>query len=233
MSEIALSLVLLIGAGLLMKSFLRLQSGEFGFDTHDILSLRVQLPNYKYPEADQRRSFFDQLDKRLNALPQVESAGAVMFLPLSGWQAGTGFNIEGHPAPAPGEEPQADYQVATTNYFQTLGIRLISGRYFTEQDRENTPRVAIIDEALANRYWSGEVPVGKYLTFDGAGGQVRCEIVGVVAHVKSLGLEERSNPTLYLPFLQAPESINVFRDQIKRGYGEPDRSGPKRSICSR
>jgi predicted permease len=216
-SEIALSLVLLIGAGLLMTSFLRLQRGELGFDTDNILSMRVMLPNYKYPEPAQRRSFFEQLDQRLKSLPQVESAGAVRFLPLSGWQAGTAFNIEGRPAAAPGEEPEADYQVATTDYFRTMGIRLIRGRYFTDQDNEKLPPVLLIDEALANRYWPGEDPLDKHLIFDEEDGQVRRRVVGVVGHVKHLGLEEKSNPTLYLPLMQASTTVMCFTIKSKAG----------------
>ena len=216
-TEIALSLVLLIGAGLLMKSFLRLQNGELGFDTENILSLRVQLPAYKYPEPAQRRSFFSQLDERLKSLPQVESAGAVMYLPLSGWQAGTPFNIEGRPPAAPGEEPEADFQVATTDYFRTMGIGLIGGRYFSDQDRENAPQVAIIDKALGDRHWPGEDPVGRHLILGEGDGQVKRQIVGVVEHVKHLGLEEQSNPTIYLPLMQSSTSVMCFTIKSRGG----------------
>jgi putative ABC transport system permease protein len=143
-----------------------------------------------------------------------------MYLPLSGWQSlPMAFNIEGRPPAAPGEEPQPDYQVATTDYFRTMGIRLIRGRYFTDQDREKAPAVVIIDEALANRYWPGEDPVGRQLIFNDGAGQVRREIVGVVGHVRHLGLEQKSEPTLYLPFLQAPTEVMCFTVKCK---GDPE-----------
>jgi predicted permease len=214
-SEIALSLVLLVGAGLLMKSFLRLQGSGLGFDTGNILSLRVRLANYKYPEVAQRRSFFEQLDQRLKSLPQVESAGAVMYIPLSGWQASTTFNIDGRAPAAQGEEPAADYQIATPDYFKTMGIPLIRGRYFSEQDTENHPPVVIIDEAMADRYWPGEDPVGRNLVFSQQNGPVKIQVVGVVGHVKHLGLEEESNPTLYLPLSQTPTSLMCFAIRTK------------------
>ncbi|HJQ70796.1 MAG TPA: ABC transporter permease [Blastocatellia bacterium] len=216
-TEIALSLVLLIGAGLLMKSFIRLQSSDLGFDTEGILSLRVQLPAYKYPEPTQRRSFFSQLDARLKSLPQVESAGGVMFLPLSGWQAGTPFNIDGRAPAAPGEEPEADFQVATTDYFRTMGIGLIGGRYFTDQDRENAQPVAIIDKALADRHWPGEDAVGRLLILEEGDQQVKRQIVGVVEHVKHLGLEEKSNQTIYLPLMQSSVSVMCFTIKSRGG----------------
>jgi len=145
-SEIALALVLLVGAGLMIRSFARLQSGKLGFDPQNVLSLEALLPQNKYATPEKRQAFVEQVLQRLEALPGVRSAGATNFLPLSGFWGTLTFTVEGRPLPGPGEEPEADNRVATPRYFQTMSIPLLKGREFTEQDNDKTPDVAIINE---------------------------------------------------------------------------------------
>ncbi|HWX40199.1 MAG TPA: ABC transporter permease [Blastocatellia bacterium] len=151
--EIAMALVLLVGAGLMIRSFARLQSGKLGFDPQNVLSLEALLPQNKYATPEKRQAFVEQVLQRLEALPGVRSAGATNYLPLSGFWGTLTFTVEGRPLPAPGEEPEADNRVATPRYFQTMSIPVLKGREFTEQDNDKAPDVAIVNETLARRLW--------------------------------------------------------------------------------
>ncbi|MGH8629849.1 MAG: FtsX-like permease family protein, partial [Burkholderiales bacterium] len=216
-AEVALALLLLTGAGLMIKSFLRLQQVNPGFDPENVLTFDIRLPGSKYAENHQVADFYARLLERTAALPGVTAAGAVEFLPLSGIDSSTSIFIEGRPAPPPSERNQAHFRSATTDYFRALGLQLRQGRSFTAHDKREGPRVAIINETMARKYWPGENPIGKRValdfetmrfrrdgppTFDIPGGMR--EVVGVVADVKHARLEAETVPEMYLPAQQRP-----------------------------
>ncbi len=209
-SEVALALVLLIGAGLMIRSFVRLQKGNLGFDPRNVLTMQIFLPLEKYAKPEQRRLFVERALPRIESLPGVESAGLVNFLPLSGFQGVTNFAIHGQPLPPPGQEPMADNRVVSSNYFRTMRIPVVKGRSFTDRDDAHSSPVAIINEKLARRYFPGEDPIGKRLSMDDRAKPTVCEIVGVVGDVKHHGLGAETNPELYRPFEQVPFPLLAF-----------------------
>ena len=164
-SEIALSFILLVGAGLLIKSFMRLRDVSPGFNPNNVLTMRLSLPGAKYAQGEPRAQIFRQATERLKSLPGVQSAGAVLSLPLGGdtFNVGRAYIREGRPA-TPEESANAAYLVATPDYFRTLQIPLVSGRAFNDQDTEQTPKVVIVNETMARQLWPGESPVGKRIT---------------------------------------------------------------------
>jgi len=203
-SEIAIAMMLLIGAGLLMKSFVNLMNVNPGFRPGNVLTMSVVLPRPRYPEQTRWVSFYDQLLERIGRLPGVESVGAVSSLPLSGGGTDSDFMIEGRPEAGPGEQPVAWYSSVSPGYFATMGIRVVKGRVFTEQDRAESPPAIVITEAMAKRYFPDEEPLGKRIG-NSNGGQIAWrEIVGVVADVKHFGLDTDARPTMYLPHAQVP-----------------------------
>ncbi|HXU39696.1 MAG TPA: ABC transporter permease [Blastocatellia bacterium] len=204
-TDVALSLVLLIGAALLLKSFSRLQNVSPGFQARGLLTMKVSLPAFRYREPNQVRAFYEQTLEQIGVLPGVESAAAVSDLPLSGSVHSGSFNIENRPAP-PGEDgPHADLRSITPGYFQAMKIPLLEGRYFTDRDtREGLP-VAIIDEALALRYFPGEDPLGKRLEFQ-PGKPIWREVVGVVGSIRHKGLDIDFHENLYYPHAQVSNS---------------------------
>ena len=214
-AEIALALILLIGGGLLMKSFLLLQRVDPGFNPTQVLTLGFILNRNSYPERPQMVSFYSQLLERIETLPGVQSAGLVSTLPLSGNNSDTSFMIEGRPAPPPNQEPVAWYSSVTHDYFRTMGIRPIKGRLFTESDNEKAPRVVVIAEALARRYWPDEDPIGKRI---GPAPDNWSEIVGVVSDVKHFGLDVSARPSMYLPASQSPSRGMTL---VVKTNGEP------------
>ncbi len=216
-SEIALALVLFIGASLLIKSFIRLQQSDPGFSAANVLTAEVALPASKYPDGARQAALFQQLTEKLRNAPGVTSVGAVTTLPLSGTDRTRAFGIEGRQFASPSEYPTASYNVVVANYFKTLGIALASGRYFTEQDSANSPPVAIISSALARRQFPGVDAVGKRLIQRRAGQLTPIEIVGVVGDVKNRGLETEPNAALYIPYLQdpAPTMTLVISSQVR------------------
>jgi putative ABC transport system permease protein len=205
-SEVALSLVLLVGAGLLAKSFLRLQNVKPGFDPDHLLTVDLALPQTKYKDDAQMARFFEQVVERLRAVPGVEAAAAVSHLPLSGHEELDGFSIEGHPEPIEVAQIQtADFRVITPDYFRALKIPLLKGRLFTDQDRANTTYSVIIDESFARRFFPGEDPVGKRLTEQGSRNpHGPATIIGVVGGVKHTDLKTEPRPTMYLAAPQSP-----------------------------
>jgi putative ABC transport system permease protein len=198
-SEIALSFMLLVGAGLLIKSFIRLSDVSPGLNTENTLTMRTSLS--KYPAGEPRVQALNQLLERLKALPGARSAGAVLSLPLGGDTFNVGRSVirEGRPA-TPEESSNAAYLAATTDYFRTLQIPLVSGRVFIEQDTEQTPKVVIVNETMARQLWPGESPVGKRFTIWRDEKFAR-EIVGVVGDTKP-SLDTEAGPQMYVPFNQ-------------------------------
>ncbi|HZM90614.1 MAG TPA: ABC transporter permease [Blastocatellia bacterium] len=210
-SEVALAMVLLIGAGLMIRSFYYLQRVDPGFVTDNLMTFSVSLPTKKYPEEQQRINFYQQLLQNLRALPGVQSVGMATGLPLgnNGWQSG--FWIEGRPDPPQGQRPLSEVAFVSPDYFDTMRMTLLSGRGFTDQDTKaptppgaqpnpfSPPTVTIIDEEFAKRYWPDEDPLGQQINFWGG----KVTIVGIVRRVKMEGLSTDSNRVQsYYPYLQ-------------------------------
>ena len=218
-TEVALALVLLIGAGLMIKSFWRLQRADLGLDPQNVMTMEVLLPDYKYDQPQKRDAFLQNAMRRIENLPGVQSAGAINFLPLTGFWGTSTFTIEGRPMPAPGEEPEVDNRIVTENYFRTMGMRLLKGREFTERDSGNAPHVVVINETAARRFFPNEDPIGKRINLGDTSEPNVTEIVGVVNDVKAFGLEEETHADLYRPFAQAPFPLIAF---AVRTEGDPN-----------
>ncbi|MBA3805042.1 MAG: ABC transporter permease [Acidobacteria bacterium] len=201
-SEIALSLLLLIGAGLLIKSFVLLRDVNPGFDAENVLTMRISLPGARYAEPKQKANFFRELTERLSALPGVEAAGATVSLPLGGsnFSVGRAFVREGRPL-ATENSLDSDYFVATPDYFRAMRIPVKTGRLFTERDTIETPPVVVVNEALARRIFPGEDPIGKRLTVWRDEKFAR-EIIGIVGDVKSSRLDAETSLQIYVPYAQ-------------------------------
>lgn len=199
-TEMAMAMVLLIGAGLLLRSFAHLLDVKPGFTTENLLTMQIGLPNASYQEPQKRAAFFQQLETSLRGAPEVASVGIVTRLPLmSSMNNITSFlAIEGREVPA-GERPEIDFRRASTSYFQTMGIPLLSGRLVTEQDVTNNSRFVLINEAMAKRFWPGEDPIGKRIsTIVSSGQQIPWQtIVGVVGNVRHMGLDIEPRPEIY------------------------------------
>jgi putative ABC transport system permease protein len=205
-SEVAFALLLLIGAGLMMKSFLRLQGVEPGFAPERLLTANVILPARAYGGDTAVRAFYDQLLERLERLPGVEAAAATSVLPFGGTNTDVSVLLDGQPAPPPGQAPTVWYRQVTPEYHRAMGIALRRGRAFSAADREGAPRVALVSETAASRFWPGEDPVGKRLSLGGDPGEPWVEVVGVVADVRHTALGVPPAVELYIPFAQYPSS---------------------------
>jgi predicted permease len=203
-TEIALSLVLLIGAGLLIRSFARVQQVEPGFATQNVLSMRMAFIGQAYSDEARRVNFYQQLWERIRRLPGVEAAGGVEALPLTGGIGWGSITIEGYDASSGQTMIQADGRSASVGYFETMKIPLIRGRFFAEQDTKESQPVVIVDENMARSYWPNADPVGKRLKFGGAGSRNPwMTVVGVVGNVKHYALDSDSRVALYTPHLQS------------------------------
>jgi putative ABC transport system permease protein len=238
-AEVALGLMLLIGAGLMIRSFGLLVNVHPGFDPENVLTGRVSLTRAAYEDHEERLRYVNQTLERLRSLPGVKSAAFVAPMPFSGGNVSSDFRIEGRPKPDPGQEPDANNRSVTAQYFQAIGIPLLKGRYFTEQDRRGgAVGAAIINETLARRYFPNEDPIGKYVSNVGAnqndGDPQRWEIVGVVGDVRHNSLTRPAAPELYLPYQQNSWSwgnffVRTTNDPatLTRGFTEAIRSGDK------
>ena len=218
-AEVAVSLMLLVGAGLMTKSLLRVLQADSGLDPNGVLVVSFTLPEAKYGEPPQRRQFILQTVEKIRALPGVEYAGFKNPL-LGDWQ--TGFLIEGRPLPEPGKGPSTDIGRITPDSLRAMGIRLLKGRYFTEQDNENAPLVCIIDETLARTHWPNQEPLGQRMALGGGPPQPGMEpqwmtIVGVVRHVKHYGVDQPSRVETYVPAAQNPPDVGwlVLRTSVE------------------
>jgi putative ABC transport system permease protein len=198
-AEIGLAVVLLAGAGLLIKSFLRLESVSPGFDPQNILMVKVELPDSKYKQDAQIVQFFNQVLEKVRALPGVESASANSAPPFTGPGAGTDFKIEGRPTPPLGEAPGAEVRVVAHDYFRTMHIPLVRGRQFTAREESEARHVVIVSQKLVQQYFANEDPIGKKITIDMKDQNVPSEIVGVVGDTKHYGLDSEVLPTAYWP----------------------------------
>jgi putative ABC transport system permease protein len=203
-SEVALSLMLLTGAGLLMHSFWRLLQTDAGFDPKSVLALDIPLNRSTSEKPEQRSAAFQQLIARMKTIPGVRDASVVSNVPLTDFDIELSFQVEGREPYKPGEEAVADYTVAGTEYFRTMNIPLLRGRVFTDYDNANSPQVLVVSNAFVQRYFPNEEPLGRRIIFDGPNKTPR-EIIGVVGDVRRNGLDVDVQPEMYASFLQRPE----------------------------
>ncbi|MGH7719022.1 MAG: FtsX-like permease family protein, partial [Gemmatimonadaceae bacterium] len=220
-SEMALAVMLLAGAGLLIRSFRQLMQVDPGYRTQNIASFTVSLPDSKYEEYARQGMFMDALLERLESLPGVQSVGGVYGLPLSGLGFTLSFDVAGRPEAAPGQEPAAEIRVVTSDYFTTLGIPVLRGRGFTDQDRPGSLPVVAMNEAAAARFFPNEQALGQRVTFGWSRDSVRMsgEVVGIVRDVRELELAGDPVPQFYIPFAQWPMSQFSIAMRTERDLG--------------
>ncbi|MBL8167584.1 MAG: ABC transporter permease [Acidobacteria bacterium] len=214
-AEVALAMLLLVGAGLMLKSFARLQQVAPGFDAQGGLTMEINLPQQKFAQPEQRAAQLEQVLTRLRAIPGVQFAGATHRLPLRG-NSGTSFEIEGHPVAAGQPRARAIYRSISPEYFRAMGTPLLAGRAFTEEEGWRKPTAVIINQTLARRYWPNESPLGKRIK-DGAPNSDWAEIVGVAADTKEDELTAEVRDALYLPYVAsaAPAMTLVLRTGVE------------------
>jgi putative ABC transport system permease protein len=225
-TEVALALTLLTGAGLLLKSFARLQGVDPGFDSANLLTFNLALPPTRYPGDTSQAAFFDQALPAIARVPGVTGVGATSIMPFGGgWSTGS-FEIEGYQTPENQPGPWGDIRIVSPQFFETLRIPLVRGRYLTDDDREGSRLVAVIDEEFVRRYWRNDDPIGKRFTFGPPDGEIDTtraewiEVVGVVGHTAHEGLDADPRLQLYLPYRQIPQP---FLGVAVRTTGHPDR----------
>jgi putative ABC transport system permease protein len=214
--EVALALLLVIGAGLMVRSFIKLYRVDPGFESERLLTLRMVLLVSKYAEPPRRAAVVEEILHRDRSLPQVTAASSIHILPLLG-NSGTPYYRTDRPVPPPGESPGGDVSVVSTDYFRTMRISVISGRDFAARDRAGTPQTAILNQSAARMLFGGEDPIGKRLNV-WWGQQPEVEIVGVVADIRHSGLQHRPEPCLFLPNAQQP---NLRASLVVRTSGDP------------
>ncbi|MEO8358424.1 MAG: ABC transporter permease [Vicinamibacteria bacterium] len=200
-TEISLALVLLIGAGLLLRSFFHVIDADNGIRSTGVLADNLPMPPARFAELEKRTALIEQVLAQIQAAPGVRSVAVTSSL-LGGNQSS--FNVEGRPEPLPGQRPSADLARVTPDYFKTMGVRLVEGRVFANSDRADTPPICVIDELFAKTHFAGESSLGKRVKFGGLQdmSQPWMEVVGVVAHVKNYGVDQPSRSELYQPFYQ-------------------------------
>jgi predicted permease len=215
-AQVALSLLLLVSAGLLIRSFDKLLRVNVGFKPEQLLSLEYRLPRTKYNEPTSQWNFHRQVVERLQQIPGVQSASLVRGLPFSGNGGTTAITLPDREPPSKGMEPEVMFNTAMPNYFETIGIPFIKGRLFNNQDQVNTPSVLIINETMARKFWPNQDPLGKQVKFvqDGTMGTV----IGVVGDAKHYWLEEESRPQMYAAYSQQP---GIFATVVMRTSVEP------------
>ncbi|MGE0104156.1 MAG: ABC transporter permease [Blastocatellales bacterium] len=201
-AEFAISLVLLIGAGLLLRSFVKLKSVDTGFDPRGVMTMNVVLPAAGYPERADLGAVTSRILDRVRTIPGVESAGASSSLPLGGSNNDSSFFIEGRPAPAPNREPVAWYSSVSPDYFKAMKMRMIRGRSISDSDLADTTQVVVINQTMANRYFSGEDPIGRRIGNGRPDGWRT--IIGIAADVKHFGIDQLPRPSMFLPLAQMP-----------------------------
>ena len=197
--EVAMAIVLVAGAGLLVRSFGRLLAVDPGFRADQVLAMQISLPGATYQEDASRVRFFQQLVARLEALPGVVAAGGVSFLPLDGLGAATRFRVIDQPSPPAGEEPVADVRIISGGYFRAMGIPLVRGRLFTEREVQDPASVTVVNETMAREMWPGEDPIGKRLVVSWGNPEIEDEVIGVVGDVRLVSLDAQVRPTVYWP----------------------------------
>jgi putative ABC transport system permease protein len=219
-TQLALSLMLLIGSALMIKSFLKLMKVEPGFNSANLLTMEYRLPRTRYPELPQQWNFHRQVTEQVRALPGVQSAAVILALPYSGNGGSISFVPLDGPQPAKGQEPQAQRNLADPSYFATMQVPLLKGRVFSDQDQAGQPPVAVINQTMARRYWPRDNPIGQSVRLlgDSIIKDSTATIVGVVGDVKHYGLDDRSEPQIYVPYAQNPF---IFATLVVRTEVEP------------
>jgi putative ABC transport system permease protein len=227
LGEVALALILLVGAGLLIRSFDRLSSVNPGFDSHSVISAQIVLPRVRYAESNNQLAFFDQLLQTTRAMPGVESVALTSDAPLSGGGNYLSFEVAGRPPAAANAVQDAEVLVSGPDYFRTLRIPLRSGRNFSAQDDARATRVVVINSAMARRYWPGGDPIGARITLgDPADSSSWRTVVGVVGDVRQNALNDEPYPQLFLPVAQTPQRAMLL---LVRTSGSPaSLAGPSR-----
>jgi putative ABC transport system permease protein len=216
-SQVALALVLLLGAGLTMKSLARLTGVNPGFNPNNLITLEYRLPRTKYPEKSQQWNFHRQVVEHANALPGVISAAEVLGLPISGNGADTAVIFPDRPTPSPAETPRAQINACEPHYFRTMEIPLLRGREFSDEDTPDSPRVVVVNQAMVSKFWSGTDPIGKSIRLPEED-NVTATVVGVVGNVKQYNLDDATIAQIYVPQAQSP---NLFATLIARVQGDP------------
>ena len=222
-TQVALALVLLVGAGLLMKSLSRLQSVEAGFNPNNLLTMRVNLPRRKYDTDGKVLDYFARAIEQAKAIPGVESAAAINTLPFDGPHSGTNMVIEGQPKPPPGQEPSTGVCVVDANYFHTMQIPLKRGRLFTPQEAAEMRHVVVVNETFARKVFPGQDPLGKRVTIHMKDENVPSEIIGIVGDTKHLGLDTEFEEMAYWP---QPELVYSGMTLVMRTQGDPANAAP-------
>jgi putative ABC transport system permease protein len=220
--EVASALVLLVGAGLMIKSFWRLQNVDPGFNPDNALSATVSLPKAKYAEEAQQVAFFQQLIERVGALPGVQAAGASCVVPMTGNDIVLGFEIDGRPPLPPGSSQSTNFYSVSSDYFKAMDIPLRRGRVFTAQDTKDSPRVAVINETMAKKIFPDEDPIGKRIRFGDSDKNPEFEIVGIVGDVKQYGLDQPTTMQTYEPYTQ---QTFPYMTLVVRTAGDPTNLG--------
>jgi putative ABC transport system permease protein len=244
--EIALALVLLVGAGLMIKSFRHLQQIDPGFSPDNLLTLEMAVPKTKYPEDSDRSAFVERVLDRVSKIPGVVSAGTTTSLPINDLSTSTGFLVEGRPPAKPGELLLAHFRRISPTYLQTLKVPLVKGRWFSQQDTKESPRVVLISQSMAERYWPDQAALGRRIQRPSSTGESPwLTVVGVVGNVNesALGTEDETGATFYLPYSQSatPVVSLVVRSSsepksligtIRHAVQEVDREQPIQKIAT-
>ncbi|HSR52357.1 MAG TPA: FtsX-like permease family protein, partial [Acidobacteriota bacterium] len=223
-TETALALVLLVGSGLLIRSLWELQHSETGIEADNVLSVHLSLPYSKYPQGQQVVAFFERLQSNVEDLGSVDSAALVSQIPLTYWNNGLFFSIEGEPVEDLSRRPGAHFQVVSPGYFRTMGIPMLQGRDFNPRDREGAPLAAIVNQALVDSHILSGDPIGRRITAGSADSLRTFEIVGVIGNVRVQGLSPTAQtylPEIYVPLAQAPNNSSYLVLRAKPGQGDP------------
>ena len=244
-AEVAVCLILLIGAGLLINSFLRLRTIDPGFQTDRLLTMSVVLPQLKYPDRAKRAAFYTEVLQKVESLPGVKSAGVVNWIPLVFQGDSIGISIEGQPNPIASQRPNAATRIISPHYFSAMGMRLLKGRSLDERDKATSPAVSVISEAMARRFWPDQDPIGKRFTpGDPTRADQWIEVIGVVNDIRQFELTAEPRPQIYLTYEQvgflAPRFLVVNTDvdptslaaSIRQAVWEVDRDQPVSNIAT-
>jgi putative ABC transport system permease protein len=220
-SEVALAMVLLVGAGLLLRSFVKLLDADQGYRAENLLTARITLPS-RYEEKSRRAQFYEQIQQRIAALPGVSDVGVTSLLPLTRKNVAGWLRVENRTPEGGRREPPVFIGAVNPDYFRAMGISLRAGRLFNDSDQRDAPGVAILSEELARKLFPDEDPLGKRLFIPTSGAEM-VTVIGVAGDVRHKGLDQRLEPTAYLSYRQAPPSWMTL---VVRGAGDPSSLGP-------
>ncbi|MFY9557647.1 MAG: ABC transporter permease, partial [Blastocatellia bacterium] len=216
--EIALAMVLVIGGGLLTKAFYQLTRTDVGFDTNNVLTLRISLPGWKYSDRNQQSTLYERIVKRSRALPGVKYVGGINILPLTG--SSFGVLVSSSAQASPQDHINTNCSSVLSDYFQAMGISLIKGRYFGEQDTLNSNKVVIVDKAMADSLWPTDDPIGKSVIFQGRPREV-VGVVGVVGEIKKGESKTQANTQIYVPHSQFDFPWPYMHFVVRTATGDP------------